>query len=197
MEYFTIEIDGQQQFKKSYLLYVVEIENKEKGSYFYVGQTGDRHHLTARPAFRRLAAHLSDQGSSTENRVYRGIAVKILKQDSAKDKGAFSPEIKHLVSEFLTNSKIKMHVFPIQDFLEGISGEDHKIHRDSVENIESNVISGIIRLFGEEKVLNKINKKSKDKKVGDDKEIQKAEEIIEEIKQLVGYHVFNTTNIIE
>jgi hypothetical protein len=187
MEYFTIEIDGQQQFKKSYLLYVVEIEYKEKDRYFYVGQTGDRHHLTARPAFRRLAAHLSDQGSSTENQVYRGIAVKILKKDSAKEKGAFSTEIKQKVSGFLTNSKIKMHVFPIQDFPEVISGEVHKKHRDSVENIESNVIRMIIELFGDEKIL---NKKSKDKKVGDDKEIQKAEEIIEEIKQLVSGNSF-------
>lgn len=71
-----LELQGE-QFRRAYLLYIVEIcHGKEK--YYYVGQTGDNRYITARPAFRRLAAHFEDTGNSTQNQVYRYIVGTIL-----------------------------------------------------------------------------------------------------------------------
>jgi len=47
-----IELSGA-QFRRAYLLYVIEICHEQE-RYFYVGQTGDNRYITARPAFRRF-----------------------------------------------------------------------------------------------------------------------------------------------
>ena len=154
MDYFSIDIDGR-QFRKSYLIYVVEIIHKNKGQFFYIGQTGDRNYLTARPAFRRLGGHFSDQGHSTENQVYRQIAVKVLELKGAEKRATFSPTIKKAVSDFLVNSKTKMHVFPIRNFTDEITENQHKENREFVESIEKRVIHKIIDKFGENRILNK------------------------------------------
>ena len=123
MKYFAIDIDGV-QFKKSYLLYVIEIKHKGQGSFYYVGQTGDRHHLTARPAFSRLGAHFSDQGNSTENQVYKSIARKVLQLEIGARK-AFTQDVKNQVADFLSDCKIRMHVFPLLDFVDTLLKEEH------------------------------------------------------------------------
>lgn len=153
MEYFSIEIDGN-HFKKNYLIYVIAIKKSDDINYFYIGQTGDRNYITARPAFRRLGGHLSDQGHSTENQVYRAIATSILKLEP-KNKQTFSPEIKHEVSKFLISSKITMHVFPIRDFPDDISKEEHNFNMLFIEQIERGVINTFILKYGREKILNK------------------------------------------
>lgn len=155
MDYFKINIEGQQQFKSSYLLYIVEIINKNTGHYFYIGQTGDRNAITARSAFRRLAGHFSDQGHSRENQVYRQIAEKILKDNNVTKKGVFPPIIKKKVSDFLTNSKVKMHAFPILDFSGSETKLQHKNNRRFLEKIEKEVIKKIMKINGTDRILNK------------------------------------------
>ena len=75
-----IVIDGKEQFKQAYLIYIIEIDHNNSDKYYYIGQTGDRNYKSARPPFLRLAGHLSTQEKTTENQLYKGIAEQILKQ---------------------------------------------------------------------------------------------------------------------
>jgi hypothetical protein len=151
MEYFKIELNGK-HFIDSYLVYLIEVRNENYGRYFYIGQTGDRNHFTARPAFRRLAAHLSDQGRSTENQLYRYIANKVLKLSFEKNK-VFDVITKRQVSTFLRSSTICMHVFPIKEF-DHAQESEHRTNRQYVEAIEQEVIANISNQFGPAAVLN-------------------------------------------
>lgn len=152
--FFKIEIDGR-QFKSAYLVYIVRLASATHGQYFYVGQTGDRHYSSARSAFRRLAGHLSDQGKSTENQIYRQIAVKILGIESAKEKQPFDNNTKAAVTTFLTNCKIEMFIHPLADFSSNSNPENHNFNRHLTEKIENELINYFIRHFGVEKILNK------------------------------------------
>ena len=153
-DFFKIEIDGK-QFNSAYIVYVVKLTSNSHGEYFYVGQTGDRHYKTARPAFRRLAGHLSDQGYSTENQIYRQIAVKILEIDKAKEKRTFDNDIKDAVTKFLTNSKIEMYVHPLATFSSNSDEKKHIENRIMVEKIENELINYFIKHYGINKILNK------------------------------------------
>lgn len=153
-DFFKIEIDGR-QFKTAYLVYIVKLTSQTLGDFYYVGQTGDRHHLTARPAFRRLAGHLSDQGHSTENQVYRQIAVKILGIENASAKQTFTQQTKDIVSEFLSECKIEMFVHPLAKFVSSANSDSHKSDRQLTEKIENELINYFIRQVGKERLLNK------------------------------------------
>ena len=107
MEYFKIQIAGN-QFVQAYLIYIIEVLHPDYETHYYVGQTGDRDHRTARPAFRRLSGHLSDQGHSRENQLYRAIISRILGLEQPMT-GKFDAEVKSQVSNFLKASTIEMH----------------------------------------------------------------------------------------
>ncbi|WP_367899223.1 hypothetical protein AB3N61_18685 [Leptospira sp. WS58.C1] len=151
MDYYQIKINGR-DFKKSYLIYIVKLKHK-KSDYYYVGQTGDRNHKTARPAFRRLAAHLSDVGKSTENQIYRRIARQILKLEF-NDNEKFSNELKEKVSQFLTDSEISMFAFPIKEFNSHVEDSVHVNNRKYVEDIEKALIRKVVDEFTTANVLN-------------------------------------------
>lgn len=157
IEVKTIKIEGY-QFEKNYLLYLIEIDFvNSNGKYFYIGQTGDRNYITARPAFRRLAGHLNDQGWSTENQVYRQIAVKILGIEKAGKRGSFDQLTKNRVNDFLNNSTVKMHYYPIQSFEQNSSLESHREILKRIERIEKELI---FEFFNEPKFVDLIlNKK--------------------------------------
>ena len=124
MEKITLTLEGQ-HFKRQYLLYIIEITNGND-NHFYVGQTGDHNYTTARPAFRRLAGHLEDLGGSTQNQIYRYIAEIVLGFSEAGQKDSkFDEKIKQAVEEFLVNSTITMHVYPLQPFSPGIEKDKH------------------------------------------------------------------------
>ncbi|MEB2777475.1 hypothetical protein SYJ56_19325 [Algoriphagus sp. D3-2-R+10] len=153
MEYFKIQIEGN-QFAQAYLIYIIEVRHPNYDTHYYVGQTGDRNHRTARPAFRRLGGHLSDQGHSTENQLYRAIVSKILGLEKPK-RGKFDAEVKSQVSNFLKASTIEMHAFPLREFQDDCTPELHKENREFIEAVENEIIHRLISGFGESKVLNK------------------------------------------
>lgn len=156
--FFKIKIDGQ-QFKKAYLVYVVKLITENRGTFYYIGQTGDRNYATARPAFRRLAGHFSDQGNSTENQVYRQIAVKILGIESASARQAFTQDTKDKVADFLSKCKIEMFVHPIGEFL--ANDKKHQEKRKLAEKIEQELMNYFVTQVGEEYLFNKKIPKSK------------------------------------
>jgi hypothetical protein len=119
-----LTLEGQ-HFKRYYLLYIIEIIH-EKYKYYYIGQTGDNSHTTARPAFRRLVGHLDDIGGSTQNQVYRYLAFDVLDFPKPTEKNQkFNEKIKQAVEDFLVESTVKMYVYRIQPFESGISHEKH------------------------------------------------------------------------
>ena len=136
------------------MIYIIEVCHPNYETHYYVGQTGDRNHRTARPAFRRLGGHLSDQGHSTENQLYRAIISRILGLDKPKA-GKFDANIKSQVSNFLKASTIEMHAFPLREFQDDCTPELHKENREFIEAVENDIIHRLVTEFGESKVLNK------------------------------------------
>ncbi len=180
MDCYKISIAGK-QFEKHYLIYIIQLRHQSKKTYYYIGQTGDRHYKTARPAFRRLAGHLEDQGHSTQNQLYKAIVQRILKKSSG-EKGSFSNELKSEVSSYLVQSDIDMYVFPVLPFDEDV---DHDLHRQNVlyvENVEKFVIQKLITRLGADSILNK--KKDRPASVDD------AETVAEEILNTVMNEVY-------
>lgn len=176
MEYFKIQIEGN-QFLQAYLIYIIEVRHPNYETHYYVGQTGDRYHRTARPAFKRLSGHLSDQGSSTENQLYKAIMVKILGLDIPL-KGKFDVDLKLRVTHFLQEATIEMHAFPLKKFHEDCTLEYLKKNREFIEDVENEVIQRIISEFGESKILNK--------KSYNTKEAHKHKIVVDEILSTTG-----------
>jgi len=161
MESYKIIIDGKEQFRNLYSIYIVEIESKGFDKYFYIGQTGDRAHKSARPPFYRLSGHLNTQEKSTENQIYKGIVEQILKLNWEK-----KDEVKEKANNFLINSIITMTVYPIFEYKYNIESNLHKENRRKVEEIENLLLLRYIKKYGREYILNK--KLSNTKYISDD-----------------------------
>jgi hypothetical protein len=134
----TITLEGR-IFRRQYLLYVIELINSGH-RYYYIGQTGDRKYITARPPFRRLMGHLEDIGQSTQNQLYRFIAADLLLISDARQKVAFSENIKQQVEDFLVNSMLHMHVYPLETFRPDATHSEHMEVLRKVEELERHVI---------------------------------------------------------
>jgi hypothetical protein len=173
MECYKIIIDGKKQFKNSYSIYIIEIEYNRINKYFYIGQTGDRNHKSARPPFFRLSGHLNTQEKSTENQIYKGIVEQILKLDWNNKE-----DLRIKVNNFLINSIITMTVFPIFDYNYEIDVNLHKSNRKIVEEIENLLISEYIIKYDRKKIL---NKKYIQKKHYSDEIKKYVDEILKEI----------------
>jgi len=134
-----LTIEGK-HFRRQYLLYIIEI-TQGNDKHYYIGQTGDNHATTARPAFRRLAGHLEDRGRSKENQVYRYLAENVLKFSEAANKSEnFDEKIKQAVEDYLVHSTIDMHVYSLQEFPPGIEREVHLKNVRKVRLFEKIVI---------------------------------------------------------
>jgi len=139
-----ITLEGR-HFRRQYLLYIIEIIHGDDRHY-YIGQTGDHNYVTARPAFRRLAGHLEDMGRSTQNQVYRYLAVKELKYSEAADNGRnFSDEIKQAVENYLVHSTVNMHVYILQEFPQGIDRDAHLENVRKVRHFEKMVMEMFVK----------------------------------------------------
>lgn len=144
MKHYTLNIPGE-LLQEAYSLYVIVIQHKEEGPFFYIGQTGNRAHKSARAIFRRLSGHFDDQGHSTQNQIYRSIAIKLF-GDSLKAKKVFPDHIKQAVSNFLVKCQINVHSFPISEYQFDIKDEQHKYQRKQVENLEKALILALVDL---------------------------------------------------
>ena len=124
MAEMILTLEGK-HFQRQYLLYILEITHGND-KYYYVGQTGDNKYTTARPAFRRLAVHLEDVGRSTQNQIYRYLAVEVLDiSEAARKDSTFDEKIKQAVEDYLVGSTVKMYVYPLQPFIPGIEHSQH------------------------------------------------------------------------
>ena len=124
MPELLLSIEGK-HFERQYLLYIIECTHGED-KYYYIGQTGDPKHTTARPTFRRLTAHLEDSGRSTQNQVYRYLAVEVLGISyAAKKNSAFDKKTKQAVEDYLVKSNVKMYAYPLQPFVPSVEHSQH------------------------------------------------------------------------
>lgn len=139
----VLELQGK-HFRRQYLLYIIELSHGSD-KYFYVGQTGDSRYITARPAFRRLAAHFEDS-QSTQNQVYYYISYDILGFEQTQGKkSAFTPEAKQEVENYLVDSTIKMHVYSLEPFLPLATPQEHSEKRRKVTLLEKHVIDAFVK----------------------------------------------------
>lgn len=142
MSRFSITLEGQ-VFRRQYLVYVIEIISNGR-RYFYVGQTGDRKYTTARPPFRRLMGHFEDTGKSTQNQIYRYIATDVLSIPQARQRETFTDDIKQRVEDFFVTSTVRMHVYPLEPFVPGVTHAEHMAVLGRVEEFERHVIRRFI-----------------------------------------------------
>jgi hypothetical protein len=108
----------------AYQVYVLQFlyDGKE---WFYVGQTGDRHALSARSGFHRLAGHLGTQRSSTDNQIYQFIKEKL------------GPP-----GEILPRSRVIMKGYHLAHFPLTEGGRHHQVRKDS-EVLESFMVQAL------------------------------------------------------
>lgn len=175
MEYYKFTVDGK-QFKPGYIIYVIRVCSEERECFYYVGQTGDRKHITARPPFRRLSGHLEELRKSTQNQLYKGIIERVLCIEINRDE-KYSAEVKRKVSDFLEKSGVDMHVFSIKEFPESVETEKHKENVRYVEDIEKNLIQLVAKKLGDDVLLNK----KRHKPSGDQSAKNIASEILDKI----------------
>ena|ERR1700758_693933 len=116
-------------FKAGYSVYLIVLTNNNE-HYYYIGQTGDRHHLSARPIYYRISGHLGYADSSSENQFVKGLQNK-------------KPNLtnKHLLFEFINKSEINIHYVMLNEFVEGIERPAHREKVVEVEELEQFLIN--------------------------------------------------------
>ena len=121
-------------FQSAYYVYVLTIEHNDKQTYYYVGQTGDRNHKSARSPFYRLMGHYNTYNftKGTDAQLVKGLFNNnLIKQPEDKSKRV-------CVEEAIKSGAIKITAkyFKIADF-----GElEHKSCVKMVEEIELKLI---------------------------------------------------------
>ena len=149
MQVYELNLIGEEQLRSMYSIYIIVLKS-EHGKYFYIGQTGDRAHITARSPFYRLSGHLGKQNRSTENQIYKGIMDKILKIK-------FDENTYEKVEDYFKKSQLTMYTFPIFDYQYNTTKEKHTEKRQNVEEIESKLINEFLKKYGINRILNKSN----------------------------------------
>lgn len=143
MSDLIIELFGE-QFRRAYLLYIIEIQHNNERHY-YIGQTGDRHYKTARPAFRRLLGHLEDSEKSTQNQIYKYIVSKVSNYSKSIEFGGYTEECKQAVEDYLVDSSLRMHVYRVLPFNPTTSQSNHLENVRKISLLEKYVIAAFIR----------------------------------------------------
>jgi hypothetical protein len=131
------EIDSK-LFKSNYSVYIIEVINNSD-RFYYIGQTGDSHYLTARSPLRRLIGHLSDSKASTENQIYKYVAKKILPSEKKESK-KYSTEEKEMIENYFIQSDVKMYSYPLIDFDFHASEDNHQKKTKRIVEFEKQVI---------------------------------------------------------
>jgi hypothetical protein len=154
-------------YQSGYFVYVITIHHKTEGTYYYVGQTGDRNHNSARSPFYRLMAHFRPY-KSTDNQLVTGLVANSLIIPTEEK------SIRVCIEDAIFNQEIeiKADYFKIEEF----DNVEHKTKTKFVEEIEQEVINFFI--FKKKKLFNDSNKIGSRKIVSNEEAKSKALEII-------------------
>lgn len=123
-------------FQSGYYVYVLTIKHKDKRTFYYVGQTGDRKHNSARSPFYRLMAHFSPY-TSTDNQLVKGIIGNSLIVTTLEKSVRVCLE-EAFCKRVIT---VKSDYFRIEKFDQA----EHSIRRKHVEAIEQILIDHFIK----------------------------------------------------
>lgn len=133
-------------FQTAYYVYVITVIKANKPVFYYVGQTGDRKHITARSPFYRLTSHFRPY-NGTDSQLANEIFKSGLLQELNYENNGYGLEQAFHKKEL----EIKADYFKLLDF----DGNNHSINRQFSEEVEQL----IIRQIPEDKLVNKITKK--------------------------------------
>lgn len=153
MKNFKIKLDGY-FLQSAYVVYIIELIYTDN-IYYYIGQTGDNHYITARPALRRLVGHLENKNRSTQNQLYKFIAYHILELPKRDKKEDFTPNEKMDIEQVLSQSIIEMHVYPLETF----DLENHTIKRKAAQEFEKHILQLFMK--NSQQLINKSTPKPK------------------------------------
>ncbi len=135
----VLVLDGN-HLRLAYSVYIIQLVNGNE-SYFYVGQTGDSHFITARSPLGRIGGHLQARNRSKQNQLYRYIAEVILKYPARDKYSDYTIAEKAAINDFLSRSTVNMYSYPVIDFDYHASKEEHQIQRQKVLEFEKEVIN--------------------------------------------------------
>lgn len=127
-----ISINGS-DLESTYGDYIIFIKDASKNPiYFYVGQTGDAKHISARSSFYRIAAHLS-YTKSTQNQIFKAILketaiCKVEEYEGLKKQE--KREVRKKVEAWLKDKTIEMFFYKTADFefLDEEKEDNQKLH---------------------------------------------------------------------
>ena len=121
--------------ESTYGVYIIFIKDKNDNPiYFYVGQTGDAKHISARSSFYRIAAHLS-YTKSTQNQIFKAIVTKTKLSETKKYEDLEKQEkreVRKKVEAWLKDKTIEMLFYKTADFefLDEEKEDNQKLHLD-------------------------------------------------------------------
>jgi len=166
-------------FQSGYYVYVISITHVSKGNYYYVGQTGDRKHVSARSPFYRLMGHFNPYNlkNGTDSQLIKGLINNNLIELPSDNKST-----RICIEEAIQNKSIIINptYFKISDF----DKADHSSKRENVEEIES----ALIKLFSDKKLrlFNNPTKIGSQKNVSNTESIKKAKNIFDKTMRKKG-----------
>lgn len=171
LEHTTISFKPE-WFQSGYYVYVLTVKHEDKGTFYYVGQTGDRKHNSARSPFYRLMGHFSPY-KSTDNQLVKGIiANSLICSDHERSVRVCLEEA--FCKGIIT---VKSDYFRIEQF----DKAEHGIRRKHVEAIEQILIDHFVK---ENKTVFNTTGKPNSKKVERSEEAhQIAQNIIDLMKK--------------
>ena len=137
LDNFTIKLEGK-HFSNSYLVYILRL-GINGIDYHYIGQTGDNNHITARPAFRRLAGHFEDSNTSTQNKIYRFMAREFI--EPVGENKVITREVRSEIEKLLMTTEVEIFVYPLMEFdYRLVVPQIHKEKVKRVKEFEKHVI---------------------------------------------------------
>lgn len=123
-------------FASGYYVYIITVWHE--GDYrYYIGQTGDRNHLSARSPFYRLWGHFNPY-KSADGQLFQSLK-EILRVDTRKISNRVKVE-SSIASGIIS---IKADYFKIFDLPEQLTRAEHTQMRKHVEDVESLIIQAI------------------------------------------------------
>lgn len=159
MKHLILQLEGD-LFQSAYSVYVVDINHKKEGRFFYIGQTGDSHYLMARSPFYRMGGHF-EYRASTQNQIFKGIGnyldveLEGPENELENEKEERTRRVRAAIEAFLVECTVTYHIFPVAPFsYENEDKELHKRNRHKTLLIETALLKQFNKVF-KEKLLNK------------------------------------------
>ena len=129
-------------FEKSYSIYILEINHK-KNKIYYIENLINRRIISVKYPIIRLGQLFEENKSSKNNIIFKYILNKIIEPYKDPDR-RITDKHKYLVNQFLSETDIKMAVYPVIKFdFNSLKNKQHKENVKQVLDFEQQVI----RLF--------------------------------------------------